>query len=128
MEWEFNLPVKLIFGCGKRKNIESYIKETGGTRGVLVASGSFVKNGLADKFVKMGGGLIKAVFGDVRPNPTTDNVDECVKLMREVDADFAVALGGGSPMDCCKAACAIAKGDDVISSYHSGGKAVQRPR
>lgn len=124
MEWEFNLPVKLIFGCGKRKNIESYIKETGGTRGVLVASRSFVKNGLADKFVKMSGGLIKAVFGDVRPNPTTDNVDECVKLMREVDADFAVALGGGSPMDCCKAACAIAKGDDVISSYHSGGKAV----
>lgn len=124
MEWEFNLPVKLIFGCGKRKNIESYIKETGGTRGVLVASRSFVKNGLADKFVKMSRGLIKAVFGDVRPNPTTDNVDECVKLMREVDADFAVALGGGSPMDCCKAACAIAKGDDVISSYHSGGKAV----
>jgi alcohol dehydrogenase len=44
--------------------------------------------------------------------------------MREIGADFAVALGGGSPMDCCKAACAIAKGDDVIASYHSGGKAV----
>lgn len=27
-------------------------------------------------------------------------------------------------MDCCKAACAIAKGDDVIESYHSGSKAV----
>lgn len=124
MEWEFNLPVKLIFGNGKRKNIESYIKEIGGTRGVLVASRSFAKNGLADKFVSLSGGLIKGVFSDVRPNPTTDNVDACVKLMRELKADFAVALGGGSPMDCCKAACAIAKGDDVISSYHSGSKAI----
>lgn len=124
MEWEFMLPVKLVFGNGKRKNIESYIKEIGGTAGVLVASRSFAKNGLADELVKMSNGLIKGVFSDVRPNPTTDNVDECVKLMRELNADFAVALGGGSPMDCCKAACAIAKGDDVISSYHSGGKAI----
>lgn len=124
MEWEFNLPVKLIFGNGKRKNIKSFIEEIGGTKGVLVASRSFAKNGLADEFVKMSGGLIKGIFSDVRPNPTTENVDNCVKLMRKLNADFAVALGGGSPMDCCKAACAIAKGDDVISSYHSGGKAV----
>lgn len=124
MEWEFMLPVKLVFGNGKRKNLEKYINETGGTRGILVCSKSFAKNGTADEFVKMSNGLIKGIFSDVRPNPTTDNVDSCVKLMRELDADFAVALGGGSPMDCCKAACAIAKGNDVIRSYHTGGKAI----
>ncbi len=124
MLWEFNLPVKLIFGNGKRKEIKKYIEEIGGTNGVLVCSRSFAKNGLADEFVRLSGGLIKGVFSDVRPNPTTDNVDSCVKLMREFNADFAVALGGGSPMDCCKAACAIARGDDVISSYHSGGKPI----
>ncbi|MGN0533415.1 MAG: iron-containing alcohol dehydrogenase family protein [Eubacterium sp.] len=124
MEWEFNLPVKLIFGNGKRKELKKYIEEIGGTRGVLVCSRSFAKNGLADEFVELSDGLLKAVFSDVRPNPTTDNVDDCVKLMREQKADFAVALGGGSPMDCCKAACAIAKGGDSIRAYHSGGKAV----
>lgn len=124
MEWEFMLPVKLVFGNGKRKDLEKYINEIVGTRGILVCSKSFAKNGTADEFVKMSGGLIKGIFSDVRPNPTTDNVDSCVKLMRELDADFAVALGGGSPMDCCKAACAIAKGDDVIRSYHTGGKAI----
>lgn len=124
MEWEFMLPVKLVFGNGKRKDLEKYINEIGGTRGILVCAKSFAKNGTADEFVKMSGGLIKGVFSDVRPNPTTDNVDSCVKLMRELDADFAVALGGGSPMDCCKAACAIAKGNDVIRSYHTGGKAI----
>ena len=116
MEWEFNLPVKLVFGNGKRKDIEKYIDEIGGKNGVLVCGKSFEKNGVADEFIKMSGGKIKAVFSDVRPNPTTDNVDDCVKIMREIKADFAVALGGGSPMDCCKAASAIAKGNDKIKT------------
>ena len=73
-----------------------------------MASRSFAKNGLADEFVELSDGLIKDVFSDVCPNQTTDNVDACVKLMRELNADFAVVLGGGSPMDCCKVDCAIA--------------------
>lgn len=122
--WQFNLPVRIEFGAGKRKEINNFIDAIGGKNGVLVASHSFAKNGVADEFVKMSGGKIKAVFSNIRPNPTTDNVNACVKVLRSINADFAVALGGGSPMDCCKAACAIAKGDDVIESYHSGGKAV----
>ncbi len=122
--WQFNLPVRIEFGAGKRKEINNFIDAIGGKNGILVASHSFAKNGVADEFVKMSGGKIKAVFSDIRPNPTTDNVNACVKVLRSINADFAVALGGGSPMDCCKAACAIAKGDDVIEAYHSGGKAV----
>ncbi|MGN0529050.1 MAG: iron-containing alcohol dehydrogenase family protein [Eubacterium sp.] len=124
MQWEFNLPVKLEFGTGVRKNIKQFIDEIGGKNGVLVCSKSFAKNGTAQEFIELSGGTLKAVFSDIRPNPTTDNVNDCVKLMRRQKADFAVALGGGSPMDCCKAACAIAKGDDIIESYHSGGKAI----
>ena len=48
MEWEFNLPVKLVFGNGKRKDIEKYIDEIGGKNGVLVCGKSFEKNGVAD--------------------------------------------------------------------------------
>ena len=124
MDWEFNLPVKLIFGNGKRNTITDYIDEIGGTRGVLVCSKSFTKNGIADELLEKSNGKIKAVFSDVRPNPTTDNVDDCIRLMREINADFAVALGGGSPMDCCKAACAIVKGNGFIREYHSGGKPI----
>lgn len=124
MNWEFNLPVKLAFGNNRHEQIFDYICEIGGKVGVLVCSRSFAGNGLADKLVKLSGGKIKAVFSDIRPNPTTDNVNACVDVMRSIGADFAVALGGGSPMDCCKAACAVAKGDDKIEAYHSGGKAI----
>lgn len=124
MQWEFNLPVKLVFGSGKRNDLAKYIDEIGGSRGVLVCGNSFCKNGVADELLRLGGGKIVEIFSDIRPNPTTDNVNDCVRLMREVDADFAVALGGGSPMDCCKAACAIVKGDDNIEPYHSLGKPI----
>lgn len=124
MQWEFNLPVKLVFGSGKRSDLAKYIDEIGGSRGVLVCGNSFCKNGVADEFLRLGGGKIVEIFSDIRPNPTTDNVNDCVRLMREVDADFAVALGGGSPMDCCKAACAIVRGDDKIEPYHSLGKPI----
>lgn len=124
MQWEFNLPVKLVFGSGKRSDLAKYIDEIGGTRGVLVCGNSFCKNGVADEFLRLGGGKIVEIFSDIRPNPTTDNVNDCVRLMREVDADFAVALGGGSPMDCCKAACAIVRGDDNIEPYHSSLKPI----
>lgn len=122
--WKFNLPVRLEFGIGKRRKLKAFIDDIGGKNGVLVCSHSFAKNGLANEFVEMSGGTLKAVFSDIRPNPTTENVNNCVDLLRRTQADFAVALGGGSPMDCCKAACAIAKGDDIIEAYHSGGKPI----
>ncbi|MBD8974410.1 MAG: iron-containing alcohol dehydrogenase family protein [Clostridiales bacterium] len=124
MQWEFNLPVKIVFGSGKRAEIEKYIDETGGTRGVLVCSASVAKRGVANEFIKNSGGKIKEIFTDIRPNPTTDNVDSCAELMRSCNADFAVALGGGSPMDCCKAAAAIARGSGKTAEYHTGGRPV----
>lgn len=124
LNWSFNLPVQIEFGTGKRKDIRKFIDQIGGTKGVLVCSHSFASNGLAEEFLELSGGKLVAVFSDIRPNPTTDNVNACVELMRSNKADFAVALGGGSPMDCCKAACAIAKGSDKIEPYHSGEKAV----
>lgn len=124
MNWEFNLPVKIVFGNGERKNLEAYIDEINGKNGILICSKSFELNNTAMEFVKLSKGKITSIFSDIRPNPTTANVDDCVKIIREKQCDFAVALGGGSPMDCCKAACAIAKGNDVIRSYHTEGKPV----
>ncbi len=126
MTWEFSLPVKIYFGTDKINELPKIISEYGFKRGVLVCSNTLKKNGVADEIIKNCGGKIIAVFSDIRPNPTTDNVNACVKVLRENSADFAVALGGGSPMDCCKAACAIAKGDDIIESYHTGGKPINK--
>ena len=126
MSWNFSLPTKIYFGTDKINELPEIIKEFGYKRGVLVCSNTLKKNGVADEIVKNSNGTLVAIFNDIRPNPTTDNVNDCVKVLRENNADFAVALGGGSPMDCCKAACAIAKGNDKIESYHTGGKSINK--
>ena len=126
MTWEFSLPVKIYFGTDKIKELPKIIEELGYKRGVLVCSNTLKKNGVADEIIENSKGRLVATFSDIRPNPTTDNINDCVKVLRENNADFAVALGGGSPMDCCKAACAIAKGDDIIEGYHTGGKPINK--
>ena len=48
-------------------------------------------------------GIKLVIFEDVVPNPTTDNVDACLKVYKESSAEAIIALGGGSVMDCAKA-------------------------
>lgn len=126
MSWEFSLPVKIYFGTDEIEKLPEIIESLGYKKGVLVCSATLRKNGVAQKLVENSNGKLVDFFDDIRPNPTTGNVNNCVRVLREHDADFAVALGGGSPMDCCKAACAIAKGDDKIESYHTGGKPINK--
>ena len=125
MEWEFLLPVKLHFGSGSLDKLGGIIETKKLTRGVLVCDKIFVDNGLASEIIKNGKGALTAVFSDITPNPTTENVNECVKILRKENADFAVALGGGSAMDCAKAACAIKGSNDLIDEYHTGKKALR---
>ena len=84
MNWNFHLPVELVFGSGTRHEIKSYIEKIGGTRGVLVCGKSFLRNGTADAFLQAADGALVSVFSDIRPNPTTGNVNACAAEMRRV--------------------------------------------
>lgn len=120
MDWEFLLPVKIHFGIDKLKELPDIIKQYGYKKGILVCDGIFIENGLSKKVIDRCKGLLVDVFCDITPNPTTDNVNNCVEMLRKHNADFAVALGGGSSIDCAKAACAIKGSNDLIEEYHTG--------
>ena len=49
-------------------------------------------------------GIACAVFEDVVPNPTVQNVEDCRAAYLESGAQAMIAFGGGSVMDCAKAA------------------------
>lgn len=66
-------------------------------------------------------GMLVASFGDVSPNPDVTEVDACAEIIRQNDIGFVVALGGGSPMDCAKAAASVALTQDSIRKYHGTG-------
>ena len=48
-------------------------------------------------------GISCTVYDDTRPNPTTANVEDAVKLYCEHGCQAMIAFGGGSSMDCAKA-------------------------
>ena len=43
------------------------------------------------------------VFSEIKPNPTIENVQAGVLAFKEAEADYIIAIGGGSSMDTAKA-------------------------
>lgn len=52
---------------------------------------------------KLGKSLNLSVYDGTVPNPTTDNVEEALKIYKENRCEALIAFGGGSVMDCAKA-------------------------
>lgn len=124
MNWDYLQPVKIYFGKGRVQEIKKIAQELGCARGLLVAGPFFFKSGLAEKIMKESEGMLVASFGDVSPNPDVTEVDACAEIIRQNDIGFVVALGGGSPMDCAKAAASVALTQDSIRKYHGTGVAL----
>ena len=89
MDWNYQQPVKIIFGNGKLSALKEVIAELGETDGILICSRSFRKSGLADKVMAEADGLLTAVYSDVSPNPEVSEVDACAELLK--------AAGLGNP-------------------------------
>lgn len=121
MNWDYLQPVKIRFGKGRITEVKELAKEMGIKNGILVADPFFFTNGLVEKIIKESDGMIIASFGDLSPNPDVTEVDACADIIREKNIGFVAALGGGSSMDCAKAAASIALTEDSIRKYHGTG-------
>lgn len=124
MNWDYEQPVSIIFGNGRISEISDVVKKVGGSKGLLVLPEYFVKNGTADKIKSLAGGTVAEIFTSVSPNPDVTEVDNCADVIRKNNIDFVIAAGGGSIMDCAKAAATVSTIDDTIRSYHGTGKSL----
>ena len=72
---------------------------------LIYGGGSIKKNGIYDEVVKLlaAGGKNVAEISGVMPNPTVDKLYEGVEIARKHQADFLLAVGGGSVCDYAKA-------------------------
>ena len=121
MNWDYLQPVTIRFGKGRVKEIKEIARSLGCKRGILVAGPFFFKSGLAEKIMSDSEGMLVASFGDISPNPDVTEVDACADIIRKNNIEFVVVVGGGSPMDCAKAAASVALTNDSIRKYHGTG-------
>lgn len=104
--FEYYAPTDVYFGKGTADNVGECVQKYGGTK-VLIhyGGGSVVKSGLLDR-VKTSleeAGIPYTELGGVVPNPHLSKVYEGIKLCREENVDFLLAVGGGSVIDSAKA-------------------------
>lgn len=122
MDFQYHLPVNLIFGRGKADKVGEISSAYGKKALVVTGRGSTKRSGLLDRTVKSlkSAGVDCAVFDKVTQNPLTTTVYEGAALAEEQGCDMTVGVGGGSVMDAAKAIafCCVNGGD--ISDYIFG--------
>lgn len=124
MDWNYMQPVRIRFGNGMIRMLPEEIYAFGGSNGMLITSPSFVKSGLAGELCKASGGTLRHIYSDVSPNPDVIECDACARLLWEESCDFVVALGGGSVMDCAKAAATVCLTEHPVEHYIEQGKQI----
>lgn len=99
-------PTEVIFGKDTEQQTGSQVKKWGGSRALIVyGGGSVVRSGLLERVEKSlkSKEIVYEEFGGVKPNPRLAFAEEGVKRALAFQADFILAVGGGSAIDTAKA-------------------------
>jgi alcohol dehydrogenase len=125
--FDFNPQTRVIFGPGTIDQLGELARGLGGTRILLVTDKGLAEAGHEQHGINalVEAGLHVAVFDDVTPNPTTDDVDRALALAREQRVDLIVGLGGGSSMDCAKGVNFLFSNGGRMEDYWGVGKATR---
>ena len=95
---------ELISGEGAISKLAKFIKEKGFKKPIIITDPGLMKLNLPGSLFDSikAEGYDYALYADVVPNPTIDNIEAAVKVYNENNCDCVIAFGGGSSMDCAK--------------------------
>ncbi|MBO7368886.1 MAG: lactaldehyde reductase, partial [Clostridia bacterium] len=92
-------------GAGAIAAIADEAKKRGFKKAFLCSDPDLVKFKVTDKVIKVleDNGLSYELYSNIQPNPTIENVQTGVAAFKKAQADYIIAVGGGSSMDTSKA-------------------------
>ena len=98
----------LLEGDGAVLKLPKFVKDKGINKVLVVTDKGLMSLHLLDPMLEelKKQGVEYVVFDNVKPNPTIPNIEECKDVYIENKCEGIIAFGGGSPMDCAKAAAA----------------------
>lgn len=119
ISFSYNLPVNIIFGCGKVNQVGELTKPFGKKALIVTGRSSAKKSGLYDRVKgKLDeAGVDSVLFDKVQQNPLTTTAEEGAAFAKENGCDVVVAIGGGSIMDCAKAIAFMAVNEGDVNDY-----------
>ena len=99
---------QLLTGPGSIRKLPAVIKEKGIGKVMIVTDKGLMSLNLLDGLFEEleNAGISYVVYDGVQPNPSIENIEEAREMFVTNGCQAMIAFGGGSPMDCAKAACA----------------------
>ena len=99
---------ELLEGEGAVLRLPEFIKNKGLSRILVVTDKGLMNLHILDPMFEelKKQGIEYFVYDGVQPNPTIPNIETCKDMYLENNCQGIIAFGGGSPMDCAKAAAA----------------------
>jgi len=93
------------FGAGSISVIPEEVKGRGFKKALVVTDKDLLKFNVSQKVTDIldKEGLAYEIFSELKPNPTVANVKAGVEAFKNANADYIIAIGGGSSMDTAKA-------------------------
>ncbi|WP_313630534.1 lactaldehyde reductase [Enterococcus devriesei] len=93
------------FGKGAINEISNEAKKRGFKKALVVTDKDLIKFEVATRVTKLldEAGLDYEIYDGIVPNPTIKDVQNGVAACKKAEADYIVAIGGGSPIDTAKA-------------------------
>lgn len=118
---------EVLFGPGVLDQVGLRAKALGSQRVLLVTDPGLRAAGHEERTLHYltSAGLEVFVFDEVRENPTTRDVDNCVAVAQQHQVDTIVGLGGGSSLDTAKGCNFIYTNGGRMQDYWGVGKATQ---
>ena len=92
-------------GAGAVQEIAAEAKSRAFQKAFVCTDPDLIKFHVTDKVTKVldDAGLAYVVYSDIKANPTIENVQHGVEEFKKAEADYIIAIGGGSSMDTAKA-------------------------
>ena len=105
MAIRFVLNETSYFGNNAREVLAEEIKKGKFKKVFLVTDKPLVDAGVTAKVEKVltDAGIEYSLYDEIKPNPTIENVQHGVQAFKNSEADYIIAIGGGSSMDTSKA-------------------------
>lgn len=114
INFDFYSPTKIYFGKNRENEVGEIIKKYGFKKVLLhYGQNSIKKTGLYDKVIlSLKNAEVSFIeLSGVEPNPKIELVRQGVKIVKDEQIDFILAVGGGSVIDSAKAIACGAKVD-----------------
>lgn len=110
MQFNYYMPTRIVSGEGCITANAALFDSVGKNAFIMCGPSSAAKNGsLKDVCAALDSrGISWTICNKVRPNPSIEEARDAAAEARQANADFIVAIGGGSPMDAAKAVALMA--------------------